>query len=395
MMKSIKEADLKGKKVLLRTDFNVPLNKGKVSDSSRIKQSIPTIKFLIRKGAQVYIVAHLGRPEKKEKSLSLKPVVKALEGFLRKKVYFFEDIFDKKIAKINPLENDKVFMFENIKFWEEETTNNFSFAKKISENFDLYVNDAFPSAHHNYASIDVIARYLPHFAGLSFSREIQELSKVKNTPHHPFVVVIGGVKVSDKIGIIKNLAKKADYILVGGAAANTFLAKKGYKIGASKYEEDSLKIAEELLNNFSSKITLPIDGVCAASLGAKRSHVVDIHSIPSPVCSMPYAIFDIGPKTIIKWEDILRTARTVFWSGPLGVFEEKAYAKGTKKIARAISRVTSEGHETVVGGGDTIAFLNKYKIKKFTHISTAGSAMLQFVAGEKLPGIEALERKVK
>ena len=236
---------------------------------------------------------------------------------------------------------------------------------------------------------------MPSFAGLSLQNEIDELSKIKDTPHHPFVVIIGGAKVSDKIGVINNLAKKADYILIGGAAANTFLAEKGYRIGSSMYDKESLKEAHKLFNKFSSKIILPIDGVCAASLKAKKTQVVDIHSIPSPICSIPYGIYDIGPKTIIKWEDILRTARTVFWSGPLGAFEEILFSKGTKKIARAVSRVTSEGHETVVGGGDTLSALNTFKIKKFTHISTAGSAMLEFVAGNDLPGIQALERKVK
>jgi 3-phosphoglycerate kinase len=394
-MKNIKDIDLKGKKVLLRTNFDVPVSRGKVTDTSRIRESISTIKYLLRGGAQVYVLTHLGRPVKKDKAYSVRPVAKALEKLLRKKIFLFEEIFDEKISKIDPSDNSKIFMFENIRFWSEEEQNNFNFAKQLASNFDIYVNDAFPVSHRAHATVEAITRYIPSYAGLSLMREVEELSKIKDTPHHPFVVVIGGAKVSDKIGVITNLARKADYILIGGAAANTFLAQKGYKIGASRYDAESLKTVELILRKFSAKIILPIDGVCAASLKARKTHLVDINSIPSPVCSIPYGIYDIGPKTIIKWEDILKTARTVFWSGPLGAFEEASFSKGTKKIARAISQVTSEDHETIVGGGDTIAFLNHFKIKKFTHISTAGSAMLQFVGGEELPALEALERTKK
>lgn len=392
-MKSIKEAELKNKKALMRCDFNVPIKNGKISDSSRIKKSLPTIKYLLKEKSSVFIMTHLGRPEGRDKKFSVKPVAEQLKKITKKRVYVIDNILDKKIKKLESTEEGNIYLFENIRFWEEEEENNFNFAKEIAQNFDLYVNDAFSVSHRAHASVDAIARYLPHYAGLSLVEEIEELSKIKNTPHHPFVVIVGGAKVSDKIDVMLNLAKKADYVLAGGAVANTFLLKRGYKIGASRFDEDSLGIVSEIEKKAHTRVMLPTDAVCAASLKAAKTQIVDIHSIPSAICSIPYSIYDIGPKTIIKWEDILRTAKTVFWSGPLGVFEYSKFAHGTKKIARAISKVTSEGQETIVGGGDTIVCLNQFKIKKFTHISTAGSAMLQFVGGKNLPGIEALERK--
>jgi phosphoglycerate kinase len=390
MMKSIKEADLKNKTVILRTNFDVPIKNGRILDDSKIRESARTIKYLLRNKAKVLIVAHLGRPEKRDNNFSLKPVALRLKKILKKPVIFMSDILEEGVEeKIKKSDHKAVILFENMRFYEEETANNYNFAQQISKLADYFVNDDFPTSHHINASFEAITRFLPSFCGLSFEKEIKELSKIKDEPHHPFAVIIGGIKVSDKISVILNLAKKADYILIGGAAANSFLKEKGYKLGDSLVDEKSLKEVSKILQNVSSKIVLPIDVIIASSLNARKHEVVDIPSIPSEICESPYAIYDIGPKTLIKWTDIIKTARTIFWSGPLGAFEYNSFSEGTRIIARAVSR---NKNETVVGGGDTIDALSMFKIKRFTHISTAGGAMLEYVAGEELPGLEALER---
>jgi len=390
-MRSIKEAKLKNKTVLLRTNFDVSMKSGRILDASRIKESVPTIKYLLKNKAKVLIVSHLGRPEGKEKKFTLKPVANRLKKLMRVPVIFLPDILSaKNKEKIAKSGSKSIVLFENIRFYDEEKNDNFGFAEKIASLADLYVNDAFSVSHRSHVSVDAITRYIPSFYGLAFEKEIKELSKIKDEPHHPFAVIIGGVKVSDKISVILNLAKKADYILIGGAAANSFFKGKGYKLGDSLVDEKSLKEVSRILQSVSSKIVLPIDVIIAPSLNARKHEIVDIPSIPSEICESPYAIYDIGPKTLIKWTDIIKTARTIFWSGPLGAFEYNFFSKGTKTIARTVSK---NKNETVVGGGDTINALSMFKIKRFAHISTAGSAMLEYVAGEELPGIKALERK--
>ncbi|NTU69759.1 phosphoglycerate kinase [bacterium] len=393
-MKSIRDIDLKGKKVLLRTNFDVPLKGGKVFDDARIKEAIPTIRFLLARGAKVAIITHLGRPKGKDRTLSVSPVVSKLKKLLNKNIVLENDILSVDISKkLELLDKNKIIVFENIRFWPEEEQNNFNFAKQIASNFDVYINEAFPVNHRAHATIEAITRYIPSYPGFALLSEVSGLSKAKDNPHHPFVVVIGGIKVSDKIDAILNLAKKADYILIGGGIANTFLVEHGYKLGSSFYEKEAIGLAKDILKKVGSKIVLPIDVVCANNIKSQKTETVDINSIPSQICQAPYSIYDIGPKTLIKWEDIIKTAKTVFWAGPLGAFEYPAFSNGTKKVARMISKITGENHETIVGGGDTTLALNTFNIKKFTHISTAGSAMLEFIAGKKLPGIDALERK--
>ncbi len=392
-MRSTKEANVEGKTVLLRTDFDVPIKSGRILDDSRIKESIPTIKYLLRNKAKVLIITHLGRPNEREKKFSLAPVARRLKKLLNMPVIFISDILDKKTKdKIESERAGAVVLFENIRFYEEETKNNFKFAETISLLGDVYINDAFPVSHRAHASVDAVTRYLPSFAGLALEREIKELSKIKNTPHHPFVVVVGGVKISDKIGVILNLAKIADYILIGGASANVFLKVEGFGLGDSLVEDRAKELVLKILRKYSDKIVLPIDVVVSSSLNSKKTETVDITSIPSKICEPPQAVYDIGPKTLIKWQDIIKTAKTIFWIGPVGVFEKPLFSKGTRMIARTIS--LSSG-ETVVGGGDTVSALDLFRIKKFSHISTAGSAMLQYISGEELPGLEALERNTK
>lgn len=368
----------------------MPLKSGRISDDSRIKESIPTIKYLLRNKARILIVSHLGRPEGKDKKFSLSPVANRLKKLLRVQVNFLPDILDPKVKEKIELQDPKeIFLFENIRFYEGEETNNFNFAQKMSLGADIYVNDAFPVSHRAHASIDAITRYLPSFCGLSFEKEIKELSKIKDNPTHPFVVIIGGAKVSDKIEVILNLAKKADYILIGGASANNLFKVEGYKLGDSIVDEKAFEESLKILKHASSKITLPIDVIVASSLNSNKYQIVDIPSIPSQICSSPFAIYDIGPKTIIKWEDIIKTAKTIFWSGPLGVFEHRIFSKGSREIAKAVSK---NPNQTIIGGGDTISALSHFNIKKFSHISTAGSAMLQYISGEELPGVRALQR---
>lgn len=394
IMKNIKNISVKGKKVLLRTNYDVPLSgSGRIVDDFRIKESIPTIKYLVKNKAKVLIISHIGRPKgEKDKSLSLKNVSKKLKSLLNKPVIFVSDIFSEDTReKISKLKEGGIILFENIRFYEDEEKNYFQFAKNISKLADIYVNDAFAVSHRAHASVDSITRYIPSFAGLSLEKEISELSKIKDNPRHPFVVIIGGHKVSDKISVILNLIKKADYVLVGGASANTMFKAKGYGLGSSFVEDGFLRQASNILNQGGSKIILPIDVSVSQSFNSKKEKIVDVSQIPSNICQSPFSVFDIGPKTIIKWDDIIKTAKTVFWSGPLGVFENPVFAKGSKNIAKIISE---NKNETVIGGGDTIGALSQFKIKKFTHISTGGSAMLKYVAGEVLPGIKALERKV-
>lgn len=389
-MKSIKQANLKGKTVILRTNFDVPIKKGRILDDSRIKESILTIKYLLRKKAKVLIITHLGRPNGKEKKYSLMPIAKRLKKLLKAPVIFMSDILGKNIKeKIEKSDPKNIIMFENIRFYDEEKSNNFNFAEKISLLGNLYINDAFPVSHRAHASVSAITRYLQSFTGLSLERELRELSRIKDNPHHPFVVLIGGVKISDKIEVILNLAKRADYILIGGASANVFLKSEGYGLGDSLVEDKALALAAKILAKYSDKVILPIDVVVSPSLNSKKAGTVNIPSIPSKICEPPQAVYDIGPKTIIKWQDIIKTARTIFWSGPLGVYEKALFSRGTKMIARAIAK---NPNETVIGGGDTVSAISRLKVKRFSHISTAGGAMLQYIAGEELPGLEALKR---
>ncbi|PIR67298.1 phosphoglycerate kinase [bacterium CG10_big_fil_rev_8_21_14_0_10_33_18] len=387
-MKTIRDLDVKNKTIILRANFDVPIKSGKILDDSRIIENIPTIKYLITSKAKVLIISHLGRPQGKDKKLSLKPIAKYLEKSLHTHVKFLPDILDANvISEVSGLEPGKIIIFENIRFYEEESKNNFKFAKEIAKLGDYYVNEAFAVAHRAHASIDAITKYIPSFCGFSFEKEVEELSKVKDNPRHPFVVIIGGTKVKDKVHVIYNLLKKVDYLLVGGTSASTLLASEGYNVGSSIIDEDFLKNASDIIEKASSKIFLPVDVVVASSLKSRKPQIIDIPQVPTKICSFG-SIYDIGPKTIIQWQNIIKTARTIFWSGPLGVFEKTAFSKGTRAIAKSVS---SNPNQTVIGGGDTESAISKFRIRKFTHISTSGSAMLDFVAGEDLPGVVGLD----
>jgi phosphoglycerate kinase len=384
---SIEDFSFKNKVVLLRVDFNVPIKNGKILDDKRIKAAVPTIKYLIKKNAKIVIMSHLGRPDGKfSEELMLEPVGERLEKLLGSKVMTLKDctgiVAESGIEKLKPGE---IAMLENLRFYKEEEKDDDEFGEKLAKLGDLYVNDAFAVSHRANASVHSITKFLPCCAGFLLQKEIDMLSAITENPKKPFIAILGGAKVSDKIGIIENLLKRVDKLLVGGAMMFTFLKAQGLEIGKSKVEDDKLDIARKLLSN--QKIILPIDVVIAVeakeSAKAKTVLVQDMSK---------YMIgLDIGKDTVKYFGTIIKNSKTIFWNGPLGMFEIKKFAKGTNDIAKIVSKTKAV---SVIGGGETAAAVDKFK-SKITHISTGGGASLEFVEGKKLPGIKALEENYK
>lgn len=369
-MKLIQEADLKNKRVFLRVDFNVPLRDGKITDNNRIKAAIPTIKYLVEGHAKIIIGTHCGRPEgKPSEDTSIAPMAKELQRLLNLKVTMAPGIIGTKVEKItHAMQAGGILVLENLRWDKREEENDTVFAQELAKLADMYVNDAFAVSHRANASVEALARYLPGYAGLLLQNEITNLSKLDN-PNRPFVIVIGGVKIEDKAGIIEKLEPKASEILLGGGVANTFLKAKGVNIGNSVYDEKMVAFCKEMLEKYKKKIILPIDVI-------KDSEKNDFH------------IFDIGSETRKIYAEKISKARTVFWNGNLGLTEEQKYSLGTKEIAQAVNKVDGM---TVVAGGDTVGFLENEKLMtNITFISTGGGAAMEFLAGKKLPGIEAL-----
>lgn len=386
MIKTLKDFNFKNKKVILRTDFNVPIdNKGNILNDKRIKTVLPTIKYLIKNKAVIIIITHLDRPKGKEEKLKTKKIAKRLSLLLKKRVFFFNKCIGKDVKDfINKLSPGDVVVLENLRFYKGEKENNRLFAKSLATLADIYVNDAFAVSHRNHASIYTITKFLPSCAGFLLEKEIKILNKLMKTRKKPFVAVLGGAKVSDKIGVINYLLKKADKILIGGAIMFTFLKAKGYCIGNSIVEDNKLNLAKKLLNN--KKIVLPSDVVVSSSFGRNAKNV-DINKIPSNSFGL-----DIGKKTINNYKKIIKKAKTVVWNGPMGKFEWKKFSKGTDEIAKAIAK----NKVAVVGGGETIVVIEKLKLeKKITHLSTGGGSFLNFIEGKKLAGIKALEENCK
>jgi phosphoglycerate kinase len=388
MIPTLKDLPVRaGKKVLVRADLNVPLKDGKVLDDTRIKESLPTIKYLLGKKAIVLLVSHLGRPNGVDESLRMDPVAERLERLLKRHVLKLDDCVGAEVEDaVNEMHNGDVAVLENVRFHSEEEANDDSFARALAEQADFYVNDAFGSSHRAHASIVGVPKYLPSAAGLLLEKEITMLSRALS-PKKPFVVVLGGAKVSDKIGVIENLAKKAGKILVGGAMMFTFLKALGKSVGKSRLEQDKVGVARQLLRKFGKKIVLPVDVVVAEKADSKaKSKIVSCGAIPKGWIGL-----DIGPKTVKLFENELKKAKTVVWNGPMGMFELAKFAKGTNEIARFIAKMRAT---TIVGGGDTAAAVQKLGLaKKFSHVSTGGGASLEFLEGKKLPGIAALERQ--
>ena len=389
--KSVLDADVKGKKVLLRCDFNVPQNKetGVITSDKRIVAALPTIKYLLENGAAVIACSHLGKPKGEWKpKLTLAPVADRLSELLGQKVVFANDIIGEdakaKAAALNPGE---IMLLENLRFDIREEKNGADFAKALADMAELYVSDAFGTVHRAHASTAGVAAYLPAYAGLLVEKELSVMGKALNDPKRPFVAVLGGAKVSDKIGVINNLLEKADTVIIGGGMAYTFIKAMGYEIGNSLLEADKLDYALEMIDKAKRNgvsLLLPVDTAVGNEFKADCDmQIVDIREMPAGWMGM-----DIGPKTIELFSDAIKNAETVVWNGPMGVFEFDAFAKGTKAMAQALAE---SGAITIVGGGDSAAAVEKLGFAdKMTHISTGGGASLEFLEGLELPGVACL-----
>ena len=389
--KTVRDLDVAGKKVLVRVDFNVPLNdKGEITDDTRITASLPTIQYLLEQKAAVILMAHLGRPKGQVKpELSLAPVAKHLGKLLGKKILFAPDcVGEAAQAAASKLKPGHILLLENLRFHKEEEKNDMEFAEKLASLADLYVNDGFGVSHRAHASVAGVTHFLPAAAGFLLEKEIQYVGQAVTNPLHPFVAIIGGAKVSDKIGVISNLLDKVDTLLIGGGMANTFLAAQGYKMGKSLVEEDKLDLAKELLAKAKKNkvnMLLPTDLVMAAAFAPDAEHVTEkVKNL-----NQAYMALDIGAETSKAYAEALADAKMIVWNGPMGVFEMDAFCKGTEAVAKAVakSRATS-----IVGGGDSVAAIEKLGLaKRITHISTGGGASLEYLEGKVLPGVAALD----
>ena len=389
--KSVLDADVRGKKVLLRCDFNVPQNKetGAITSDKRIVAALPTIKYLLENGAAVIACSHLGKPKGEWKQkLTLAPVAERLSELLGQKVIFANDIIgDDAKAKAAALKPGEIMLLENLRFDIREEKNGADFAKALADMAEVYVSDAFGTVHRAHASTAGVAAYLPAYAGLLVEKELSVMGKALDDPKRPFVAVLGGAKVSDKIGVINNLLEKADTVIIGGGMAYTFIKAMGYEIGNSLLEADKLDYALEMIEKAKRNgvsLLLPVDTAVGNEFKADcDSEIVDIKAMPAGWMGM-----DIGPKTIELFSDAIKNAGTVVWNGPMGVFEFDAFAKGTKAMAQALA---DSGAITIVGGGDSAAAVEKLGFAdKMTHISTGGGASLEFLEGKELPGVACL-----
>jgi phosphoglycerate kinase len=387
--KTIRDIDVKGKRVLVRVDFNVPVKEGVVGDDTRIRAALPTLNYLLENGAALILCSHLGRPKGEAKpEFSLRPVAEYLGKLLGKPVAFAEDCIGPKAEEAaKALKPGDVLLLENTRFHAGETKNDPEIAKQLASLADVYVNDAFGSAHRAHSSTAGIAQFLPAVAGFLLEKEIKYLGQAVADPEKPFVAILGGAKISDKIGVIKNLLTKADSILIGGGMANTFFKAEGYPVGDSLVEDEALDTAKEILAQAGTKFRLPVDVVIADKFEADAAQkVMATGPIPDG-----WRILDIGPETVAHFAKIIGEAKTVVWNGPMGVFEFPAFAKGTFAIAQAAAESEAV---TIVGGGESVAAVKQSGLAdKITHISTGGGASLEMLEGLTLPGVAALQDK--
>ena len=393
---SIRDLDMKGKRVFIRVDFNVPLENGKVTEDTRIRATLPTIKFAQERGARLVLASHLGRPKgKPDPKYSLKPVAARLSELLGQPVDFAPDCVGPEAeAKSKSLADGGVLLLENVRYHAEEEKNDPEFSKQLAALCDgLFVCDAFGSAHRAHASVVGITKFVKQAAaGLLMEKELAYLGKAISNPDRPLVAVLGGAKVSDKIEVVRNLMKISDAMLIGGAMAYTFLKSQGKPVGKSLVENDKLDLARDLLHEAESRnfrLRLPVDHVIAESPDSTATKVTDIASTPEGWMGL-----DIGPKTIEEFSKEIAAAQTIVWNGPLGMFEKPAFAKGTLEIAKAVAAATSKGATSIIGGGDSVAAVEQAGVaSQISHISTGGGASLEFLAGDELPGVAALTDK--
>jgi len=396
--KTVRDIQVGGKRVLVRVDFNVPLNEaGEITDDTRIRAALPTIEYLRSKGAKVILCSHMGRPKGKVlEELRLTPVAKRLSELLGAPVVKTDDSVGSDVERVvAAMKPGDVVLLENLRFHAEETANDTAFAKQLAALADVYVNDAFGTAHRAHASTEGVTHFLPAVAGFLMERELAFLGKTLAEPAHPFVAVLGGAKVSGKIGVIENLLPKVDHLVVGGGMANTFLKAQGYEVGDSLLEGDKLELAKDLLKRAGKKLVLPVDVVVADAFAPDAKHqTVSIDKVPadrSPCSDEGWRILDIGPRSVERFKDVLKTAKTVVWNGPMGVFEFPTFAAGTIAIAKALAETDAT---TIIGGGDSAAAVKQAGLSEaMTHISTGGGASLEFLEGKVLPGVAALQDK--
>ena len=400
-VKDIPQKNLENKKVLVRVDFNVPTEKKddkvRITNDLRIKASLPTIQYLIESKARVTLISHLGRPKGFDSDLKMDVVALRLSELLGKKILKLNDCIGPEIEKaLASLKSGEVCLLENVRFYKEEEKNDLDFARNLAKNFEVYVNDAFGTSHRAHASTAGVSAYLsPCLAGLLLEKEVNSLEKILTNPIRPFTTVLGGSKISSKIEVIKQLIPKVDTLLIGGAMAFTFIKAKGGEIGDSLCEEQFLHLIKEIDNlkeEYAVAVILPEDMMCVKKNDKDGNPVCyQIDKIP-----VGYVGYDIGPKTIEKFTKMISQSKTIFWNGPMGMFEDKRFLEGTKRVAESLVESTKKKSVTVIGGGDSITAIENFKIpfESFTHVSTGGGASIEFIEGKTLPGISCLDRKI-
>jgi phosphoglycerate kinase len=387
--KTVREIDLKGKRVLMRVDFNVPMQDGKVTDDKRIRASLPTIKYVLDQGASLILMSHLGRPKGgPDPEFSLRPAAEVLASLLGIPVKMAPDSVGAEVeAMAKELKPGEVLMLENTRFHAGEEKNDLDLARQMAALADVYVNDAFGSAHRAHSSTEGVARFLPAVSGFLMEQELEYLGRAVSNPEHPYVAILGGAKISDKISVVETLLSKADQLIIGGGMANTFLAAKGYNMQDSLVESASIETAKSIMQKSGDKLLLPVDAVIADKFEAEAdAQVVDVDKIPAG-----WRMMDIGPKSIEVFKAALKDAKLIVWNGPMGVFEMPKFAEGTFAIAKILA---DSGATTVIGGGDSASAVKKAGVaKQMTHVSTGGGASLEFLEGKELPGVAALMDK--
>jgi len=387
--KTVRDIDLRGQRVLMRVDFNVPMQEGKVTDDKRIRASLPTIKYVLDQGASLILMSHLGRPKGgPDPAFSLRPAAEVLSSQLGIPVKMAADTVGAEVeAMAKELKPGEVLMLENTRFHAGEEKNDLELAKQMAALADIYVNDAFGSAHRAHSSTEGVARFLPAVSGFLMEQELEYLGRAVSNPEHPYVAILGGAKISDKISVVETLLSKADKLIIGGGMANTFLAAKGHNMQDSLVETASIETAKSIMDKSGDKLLLPVDALIADKFEAEATtQVVDVDKIPPG-----WRMMDIGPKSIEAFKAALRDAELIVWNGPMGVFEMPKFAEGTFAIARMLA---GSGATTVIGGGDSASAVKKAGVaKQMTHVSTGGGASLEFLEGKELPGVAALMDK--
>ena len=394
---TVEDLDLQGKRVLMRVDFNVPLEDGKVANDKRIRAALPTIRYIVEKGGKLVLMSHLGRPKgSRVAEMSLKPCVAVLSRLLGKDVAFVADCIGEAVeTAVIGLNNGDVLILENLRYYKEETDNDSEFAAKLAKFGDLYVNDAFGTAHRAHASTEGVTHFFKQCAaGYLMVKELDYLGRVMENPARPFVAILGGAKISGKIDVIANLLPKVDKVIIGGGMAYTFLKAQGLEIGRSLLEKDKVAYAKEILAQAGGKLILPVDCMVTDFFDFDTRKIGTLMEVGVDAIPIDWESLDIGSKSIETFRSVLENARTVIWNGPKGVFEIDETARGTYAIADLLSQVTAKGATTVIGGGDSASAVNKAGVAdKVSHVSTGGGASLEFIEGKTLPGVAALSDK--